>query len=103
MIWEVVTRKFPFEVKSLSAGMLYTESGLLADMRFADMFWCVNPSQGAKREYVIGVVGFGKQRPGQPEDSSIPQVRMAIAACWEENPGDRKTATELLCILSANA
>jgi hypothetical protein len=75
---------------------------LLADLRCADACWCVNLSQGDKREYIIGIVGFGKQRPGQPEDSSIPQVRDAIAACWQENPGDRKSATELLRILSAN-
>jgi len=43
------------------------------------------------------------QRPGKPEDSAIPQVRVAIAACWQDNPGDRKTATELLRILNSNA
>ena len=55
------------------------------------------------RNAIIGTVGFGDKRPGKPEDSSIPQVQQAIAACWKKNPTERKTASELLDILNGNS
>ena len=71
VMWEVATKKFPF--------------------------------QGVARNAIIGTVGFGDKRPGKPEDSSIPQVQQAIAACWQKNPRERKTASELLDILNGNS
>ena len=71
VMWEVATKKFPF--------------------------------QGVARNAIIGTVGFGDKRPGKPEDSSIPQVQQAIAACWKKNPTERKTASELLDILNGNS
>ena len=58
------------------------------------------PFKGVARNAIIGSVGYGDQRPGKPEDSSIPQVQQAIAACWKKNPSERKTASQLLDILN---
>jgi len=58
--------------------------------------------QGANKNRIIGAVGFGKQRPGKPEDSSIPDVQMVIATCWKEDPSERLKPMDLLVILSGN-
>eukprot|EP00277_Geminigera_cryophila_P008889 CAMPEP_0179410848 /NCGR_PEP_ID=MMETSP0799-20121207/3550_1 /TAXON_ID=46947 /ORGANISM="Geminigera cryophila, Strain CCMP2564" /LENGTH=64 /DNA_ID=CAMNT_0021182813 /DNA_START=72 /DNA_END=263 /DNA_ORIENTATION=+ len=47
------------------------------------------PFKGADRNQIIGAVGYGKERPGAPEDSSILQVQMLIATCWKEDPQER--------------
>jgi len=53
-----------------------------------------------EQNQIIGEVGFGKHLTGKPEDSSIPQVRMVIAACWKENPKERLKPLDLLAIFS---
>jgi len=58
--------------------------------------------QGANKNQIIGAVGFGKQRPGKPEDSSISEVQMVIATCWKEEPNERVKPMELLVILNGN-
>jgi len=57
------------------------------------------PFRGVAKNAIIGTVGFGDQRPGKPEDSPIPQVQQAIAACWKKHPSERKTPSQLLDIL----
>jgi len=58
--------------------------------------------QGADRNQIIGAVGYGKERPGAPEDSSILQVQMLIATCWKENPQERLKPLDLLALCSAS-
>jgi len=58
--------------------------------------------QGANKYQIIGAVGFGKQRPGHPEDSSIPEVQIVIDRCWKENPTERMTPLNLLNILNGS-
>jgi len=58
--------------------------------------------QGSNRNQIVGAVGFGKQRPGKPEDSLIPQVQMVIATCWKENPNERMKPLNLLGILNGS-
>ena len=47
-------------------------------------------------------MGFGKQRPGKPEYSLIPEVQMVIATCWKENPKERMKPLNLLVILNGS-
>jgi len=61
---------------------------------------CLRLFQGADKNQIIGAVGFGKQRPGEPEESSIPEVQMVIATCWKEDPKERVKPLDLLVILS---
>jgi serine/threonine protein kinase len=58
------------------------------------------PWQGKKFADIIAAVGFRQERPGAPQDSSIPQVQEAIAACWVQNPADRMSTQEVLSILT---
>ena len=58
------------------------------------------PFRGMSRDAICLSVGGHNQRPGKPEDSSIPEVQRAIAACWRKNPDERKSAPELLDILN---
>jgi len=58
--------------------------------------------QGADRNQIIGAVGYGKERPGTPEDSSIPQLQMVIATCWKEVPKERMKPLDLLALFSAS-
>jgi len=58
-------------------------------------------SQGAESNQIIGAVGYGKERPGAPEDSFIPQVQMLIVKCWNEEPNECLTLVgRLICVLS---
>jgi len=58
--------------------------------------------QGSNRNQIVGAVGFGKQRPGKPEDSLIPEVQMVIATCWKENPNERMRPLNLFGILNGS-
>jgi len=58
--------------------------------------------QGSNRNQIVGAVGFGKQRPGKPEDSLIPELQMVIATCWKENPNERMKPLNLLSILNGS-
>ena len=51
----------------------------------------------------MGSVGFGRARPGKPQDCSIPQVQQAVDVCWRTKPRERKTAAEIFDILSSDA
>lgn len=60
------------------------------------------PFKGDRKEFVIGSVGYGNQRPGKPEDCGIRQLQEVVTSCWKQDPRDRKTADELLDILALN-
>jgi serine/threonine protein kinase len=54
------------------------------------------PWQGKNIADIISAVGFRKERPGTPEDSSIPQMQKAIAACWVQEVAERPSVQEIL-------
>ena len=78
--------------KSQNACLLLTEPGV-AHVRTFFL------PQGDRKEFVMYSVGFGKQRPGKPEDCGSRRLQEAITWCWKEDPRERKTADELLGIL----